>query len=267
MNDQPFSPREFLRARRPEKFSDTVTEIEPQLDRSQLEYHLETLTSRSQEVEFQRFAQALLEREICPNLLPQTGPTGGGDSKVDSETYPVADSLALAWYTGIGREAASERWAFAFSTKKKWRDKLSSDFAKIAGTGRGYTKAFFVTSQFVRDKTQAEIEDGLRAKYGFDVRVLDCYGRIFGNLKRSPRCRMFWNGWVYRSPRERWSMPSGTKKSSESMVRVTLPTKISIPYSFGIVICPDGRNWPKGPSFVRGEKRYSRQTSWAAASP
>jgi site-specific recombinase XerC len=38
----------------------------------------ETDTSRSQEVKFERFARRLAEREICPNLLPQTGPTGGG---------------------------------------------------------------------------------------------------------------------------------------------------------------------------------------------
>ena len=133
---QHFSPRAFLRARRPERFSDSVVEQEPALDRSMLEYHLHTLTSRSQENDFELFARHLAEREVCPNLLPQTGPTGGGDSKVDAETYPVADALAFVWYVGIGREAASERWAFAFSAKEKWRTKVRSDIAKIAQTGR-----------------------------------------------------------------------------------------------------------------------------------
>lgn len=100
------SPRSFLRARRPERFSDSVVNDVPVLDRSLLEYHLETITNRSDESDFQEFARHLAEREICPNLLPQTGPTGGGDSKVDSETYPVADSLSLVWYVGDGREAA-----------------------------------------------------------------------------------------------------------------------------------------------------------------
>src|SRR5437879_6533596 len=102
----PFSPKELLRARRPERFSDSVVDEAASLDRSILEYHLETLTNRSQETQFAIFARHLAEREICPNLLPQTGPTGGGDSKVDSETYPVADDIALGWHTGIGREAA-----------------------------------------------------------------------------------------------------------------------------------------------------------------
>lgn len=168
-----FSPREFLKARRPEKFSDSVTAEMPVLDRSLLEYHLETLTSRSEETVFENFARRLAQCEICPNLLPHTGPTGGGDSKVDSETYPVADALSLTWFTGIGREAAHERWAFAFSAMKEWRPKLQSDMAKIAATGRGYRKAFFISNQFIADRVRAEVEGELTKKHGLDVRVFD----------------------------------------------------------------------------------------------
>lgn len=173
MEPTSFSPKSFLKARRPERFSDTIVEEATELDRSLLEFHLSSLTSRSQETEFERFAHRLCEREICPNLLPQTGPTGGGDSKVDSETYPVSDKLALAWYVGLGNEAAQERWAFAFSAKADWRSKVRSDIAKIAGTKRGYVKAFFVTNQAVPDRRRAEVEDGLRSEYGIDVRILD----------------------------------------------------------------------------------------------
>ena len=179
-----FSPRAFLKARRPERFSDTTSVERPVLDRSILEYHLDTLTSRNQDVAFANFARHLAEREICPNLLPQTGPTGGGDSKVDSETYPVADSLALGWYTGVGRQAAAERWGFAFSAKKKWRSKISSDVDKAVQTNRGYAKVFFITNQFVRDKERAEVEDKSRKKHGIDVRILDrtwILDRVFTN--------------------------------------------------------------------------------------
>jgi hypothetical protein len=168
-----FSPKELLKVRRPERFSDSVVEEVASLDRSILEYHLETLTNRSQETQFAIFARHLAEREICPNLLPQTGPTGGGDSKVDSETYPVADDIALAWHAGIGREGASERWGFAFSAKKKWRDKVGSDVDKAVKTGRGYKKVFFISNQFIRDKERGEVEDQLRTKHGLDVRLLD----------------------------------------------------------------------------------------------
>lgn len=173
MPENAVSPREFLKARRPEKFSDSVSQDVPALDRSLLEYHLETLTSRSQENDFENFARRLAEQEICPNLLPHTGPTGGGDSKADAETYPVADALSFVWYTGIGREAANERWAFAFSAKRTWRAKVEADVAKVVATNRNYQKVFFVTNQFVRDRIRAEAEDQLREKHGVDVRILD----------------------------------------------------------------------------------------------
>jgi hypothetical protein len=137
------------------------------------ENHLETLTNRKQENDFEHFCRKLAEKEICPNLIPQTGPTGGGDSKVDTETYPVADAISLIWYEGIGREASQERWAFAFSAKKKWRPKVDSDVAGIVATQRGYKLIYFITSQYVRDKNRAEIEDALKKKHGVDIRILD----------------------------------------------------------------------------------------------
>jgi hypothetical protein len=170
---RPFSPKAFLRSRRPERFSDSSFTEKRTLDRQLLEYQLESLTSRGQETNFERFARRLAEREVCPNILPQTGPTGGGDSKVDAETYPVAEGLALSWFVGEGTRAARERWAFAFSAKQAWRGKVKSDIAKIAATGRGYTKAFFVTNQFVPDRKRAEVEDHLSKTHGLDVRILD----------------------------------------------------------------------------------------------
>jgi len=182
------SPRQFLKERRPEKFSDSISIEVPALDRSLLEYHLDTLTSRGQENDFENFARRLVEKEICPNLLPHTGPTGGGDSKVDAETYPVADSLSLAWFVGAGNESASERWAFAFSAKKKWRPKLNADVDKVISTGRDYKKCFFVTNQFISDRVRAEVEDCQRKKHGIDVRVLDrtwILDRVFSNKREA----------------------------------------------------------------------------------
>ncbi|HZO30353.1 MAG TPA: hypothetical protein VFH48_30650 [Chloroflexota bacterium] len=173
-----------MKGRRPERFSDSIGQDIPILDRPILEYSLETLTSRSQELQFETFARRLLERTVCPNLLPHTGPTGGGDSKVDSETYPVAEALAMGWYVGAGNNASTERWAFAFSAKKDWRPKLKSDISKIVKTGRGYDKAFFVSNQFIPDRERAKTEDSLRTAFGIDVRIFDrtwILDRVFGD--------------------------------------------------------------------------------------
>lgn len=168
-----FRPSDFMRARRPYLFSDTQVVGQPLLDRNFLEYHLEKLTSRSQEKDFEYFCRKLAEKELCPNLLPQTGPTGGGDSKVDSETYPVSDAVSLRWYEGVGREAALERWAFAISAKQQWRSKVRSDVQGIVETQRGYTLIYFISSQYIKDKDRANVEDELRKKYSINVRILD----------------------------------------------------------------------------------------------
>jgi len=168
-----FHPSEFMRARRPGLFSDSKIVGKSHLTKDVFEYYLETLTRRKQETEFEHFCRRLAEKELCPNLLTQTGPSGGGDSKVDAETYPVADWIAERWYEGIGREASQERWGFAFSAMKNWKRKVRSDVGKIATTNRGYRRIFFITNQFVKDKTRAQFEDELTNKYKADVRILD----------------------------------------------------------------------------------------------
>ena len=167
-----FDPAEFLRKRRPELFPDSEPYHYPLLTRELLEYQLETLTNRKQEAAFEYFCRRLVEKEICPNLRPQTGPTGGGDSKADSETIPVSSEISIRWI-GSDPNAASERWAFAFSAKKKWTPKVRSDVKELALTGRGYRRIYCITNQFARDKTRAKLEDELSKQHKTQVTILD----------------------------------------------------------------------------------------------
>lgn len=166
---------DFYKKVHPEQFSDSTLVRKGKLDRDILDFYFETLTSKNLEKTFEEFCRKLAEAEICPNLMPQTGPTGGGDSKVDSETYPVSKELAELWY--YGNIAATERWAFAISAKKDWKAKVKSDVAKIASVNsqenRGYTKVFFMSNQYISDKKRAETEDELRNQYNLDVRIMD----------------------------------------------------------------------------------------------
>ena len=181
------SPSTYMRSIRPEKYSDSYSQNVSELDRGLLEYHLSLLTSRNQHLEFESFARKLIRVEICPNITGQTGPSGGGDSKVDSETYPVAEELSWNWIVGNASSSADERWAFAFSAKKVFAPKLKSDIKKIAETERGYKKAFFVTNQFVPDKKKSKLEDELTSTYEIDVRILDLtwiLDRVFENSRQ-----------------------------------------------------------------------------------
>ncbi|MVA72096.1 hypothetical protein GOZ81_13540 [Agrobacterium vitis] len=142
------------------------------MNESELSHHLDTLTDRNQHKDFEVFCRKLSERELCPNLRPQTGPEGGGDGKVDTETYPVDERISERWYVGDGKSDA-ERWGFAFSAKKTWADKVRSDVTGIVGTERGYDRIIFITSRPARQRDRLRIEDELHKQYGVKVTIFD----------------------------------------------------------------------------------------------
>ena len=176
-------PKELMRQLHPDLFSDSRVDDIVRLPKAVFEYHLDTLTSRKQEYEFEHFCRKLAEKEVCPNLRTQTGPTGGGDSKVDTETYPVAEEISKRWWVG-STSAGSERWAFAFSAKKEWKPKVKSDVENILSTGRDYRRIYFFTNQFVKDKDRANQEDALSIQADIPVHIFDrvwIVEKVYGN--------------------------------------------------------------------------------------
>ena len=172
-NKKMFSAKEYLKARRPDEFSDSEVFEKGLLDRAVLEHFIATLNTRSQELQFESFAKSLCEKIICPNLLDQTGPVAGGDGKTDTQTFPVSEQSALLWYEGINESSHKEKWAFAVSTNKKWKEKCRTDVRKIKGTNRGYVKAFCITNQGAKGDQRSAVEDELKTETGIDVVILD----------------------------------------------------------------------------------------------
>ncbi len=166
-------PSTYYRTAHPELFSDSKTAKRVVVTKAFLEFHLEQLTTNKKEQEFEEFCRRLAEREICTNLVPQTGPTGGGDSKVDAATYPVAGNLAERRYWGGRASPTEEEWAFAFSAKKDWRIKVKDDVTKVAGLPRKFQRVFFITNQTAPDKERAQLEAELSASSGLRVTILD----------------------------------------------------------------------------------------------
>jgi hypothetical protein len=71
------------------------------------------------EYDFETFSYHLMRREICPNLSPQAGPVGGGDSH---GLRGIGD-LDYRYWSGVST-TTSRRFAFAFSAKKDWSTKI-----------------------------------------------------------------------------------------------------------------------------------------------
>ncbi|TWO71561.1 tetratricopeptide repeat protein [Caenimonas sedimenti] len=161
-----------MRQLRPEYYSDTTSRAHYELTGDELEYRLSTITARNEHHAFEVFCRKLCERAVCPNLRPATGPEGGGDGKADSETFPVAEEISTLWYVG-SPQAGQQRWAFAFSAKEGWRQKVRDDVIALVGTKRPYVQIICVTSQFARSKDRAEVQDEMREAHKVEVTIHD----------------------------------------------------------------------------------------------
>ena len=167
------SPNAYYREVHPEYFSDTIVRYEVPLTAELFDQQMALLSTKKMQSAFENFVVAIAKRLITPNVKPQTGPDGGGDGKVDAETYEVSDDLSDKWISTEETASGKEYWAFAISCKKKWKEKVASDVENLVGTNRGYTKALFFTNQYVKSSTRAETEETLSTKYGIRVEIYD----------------------------------------------------------------------------------------------
>lgn len=174
MNERNFpTPSQFYRHRRPEYFSDSKIVAKVILPREQLDYELSQISVNQKHDNFETLCRKLAEKLISPNLIPQVGPTGGGDGKTDSETYPVSNFISDRWFVTDNKWNKNENWAFAISAKTDWKPKVKSDVKKIIDTKRGYTKIFFFSNQKISSKNKKEIQDQTKINNNIELIILD----------------------------------------------------------------------------------------------
>lgn len=164
-------PKELLRKLHPDQFSDSKVIDKIECPRDFLDFSISRLSEQNKHFDFEEFIRKLLEREICPNLIEETGPAGGGDGKVDTENYSVSPNKQIFWWYGLN--PTNDKWAFAFSLKKDWKSKCNSDIKKIIETKRGYTKIFFVTNQAIKNNIRLEYQDLKKEETGIEVTIFD----------------------------------------------------------------------------------------------
>ena len=47
---------------------------------------------------FESLYRSLVEKFICPNLIPQVGLIGGGDGKTNPDTHPISKFIPERWF-------------------------------------------------------------------------------------------------------------------------------------------------------------------------
>lgn len=174
MNDKKIlTPSQFYRLQRPEYFSDSKIVAKVLLPGEQLDFELSQISVNLKHDSFSTLCRKLAEKLISPNLIPQVGPTGGGDGKTDTETYPVSNFISDRWFVSNNKWNEDENWAFAISSKQEWKSKVISDVKEIVGTNRGYTKIFFFSNQKISDKKRKETQDQIKISHNIDLVILD----------------------------------------------------------------------------------------------
>lgn len=164
-------PKELLKKLHPNQFSDSKIIDKIECPRELLDFHLSKLSEQNKHFDFEDFIRRLLEREICPNLIEETGPAGGGDGKVDTENYPVSEDIQNYWWYGFNGK--NDRWAFAVSLKESWKSKCDGDIKKIIDTNRGYTRVFFITNQAIKNDKRLEYQDNKSQETGVTITIFD----------------------------------------------------------------------------------------------
>jgi len=167
------TPSQLYKMKRPEFFSDSEIINEVALPREHLAFELDQISTNQKQDEFETLCRRLAEKFISPNLIPQVGPTGGGDGKTDSETYPVSTLISDRWFVPENGWEKDEKWAFAFSAKADWKSKAKGDIKKVVQTGRGYTRIYFVTNQKPSSKKKKEAQDDFNKEFNIEVVILD----------------------------------------------------------------------------------------------
>lgn len=178
------TPSEFYKMNRPEYFSDSELVDEIILTREQFAFELNQITTNQKHDEFENFCRKLAEKTIAPNLIPQVGPTGGGDGKTDSETYPVAQSISDRWFIPENGWDKDQKWAFAISAKEQWKGKAKRDIKNIVETQREYNHIFFMTNRTPSSKKKKDAQDEFKKEFGIEITILDgvwVLEKIFSN--------------------------------------------------------------------------------------
>jgi len=164
-------PREFLKKIHPNQFSDSKVIEKINCSRELLDFSLSKLAEQNKHFDFEEFVRKLLEQEVCPSLIKETGPAAGGDGKVDTENYPVSSKKQDFWWYGLNKE--NDKWAFAISLRQDWKPKCNSDIKGIIETKRKYSKIFFITNQSIKNNKRLEYQDAKKKETGIDIIVFD----------------------------------------------------------------------------------------------
>jgi hypothetical protein len=115
----------------------------------QIRFALENLSERNGQHEFEHLCRHFARHRICFNILPATGPVGGGgDQGKDFETFRTfIHSLGDEKFAAVGE---GKKLAFACSLQEQVSRKIRSDVTTIMSGSPRPDIVYFFTSRSVK---------------------------------------------------------------------------------------------------------------------
>jgi len=140
-----------------------------------IKYSLEILNRENGGAKFEQLATDLINKTICSNIIPATGPYSGGDKGQDGTTHTSfitdSDNLFRIWIKSP--EPQKEKIVFAFSINKRWKSKVSKDVDKIIKNNLQPDKVIFTTNQFIKEKNKINVIQEIQKEKRVALEILD----------------------------------------------------------------------------------------------
>jgi hypothetical protein len=138
----------------------------------QIRFALENLSERNGQHEFEHLCRHFARHRICFNVLPATGPVGGGgDQGRDFESFRTfIQGLGSGKFGGA---AEGKKLAFACSLQKEVNRKIRSDVASIMSHRESIDIIYFFSSRPVSISKRHSYQAWARKTYKVELEIVD----------------------------------------------------------------------------------------------
>ncbi len=141
-----------------------------------VDYKINSLNRENGAAVFEVIATSLAEKEICSNIVPATGPMGGGDLGIDAKSHSsyVFDTSELFRIYRAEDKRTNKKLIFAYSIQEDWKTKVDKDVEKIVIKNELQPdEIFFITNRSIKTKDRELETKALFEKYKVKVEILD----------------------------------------------------------------------------------------------
>jgi hypothetical protein len=165
--------------------------VQPNQVIEQIRFQLAQLNAKNADHDFEHLCRHLTRLRICSNVLPATGPVGGGgDQGRDFETfrtYLAGTSIAFSAFVGRASDKTSA-FACTLMEGRKLTSKFKADIQAILAGGHPVDSVYLFCAEDYSVARRHKLQDWARTTYGLHLEIFD--GTALSEMLAEPD--VFW---------------------------------------------------------------------------